>query len=232
MTQIWHESPNRRELARELAGFVTDRIAQTLLTRDRAGLVVSGGRTPVQFFDELASRTLPWSRVVITLADERWVDETSDRSNARLVREHLLQGAATAACFVPLHVADVPHTAAREAVRSRVEQVPRPFSVVVLGVGEDGHTASFFPRATELAACLDGDTPSTVVPVVQPGTGEPRMTLTLPVLLDADALVLHFEGETKRDVVERALRPGPESELPARAVLTRAKCPVHLFWSP
>lgn len=220
-------------LAAALAAHVAERLRSGLAERGFALLAVSGGRTPVRFFERLSQAPLDWSRVQVTLVDERWVDDQDPRSNARLVRGHLLRDAAAAARFVPLYTgAATPEDGQPEASR-RVQALPLPFDAVVLGMGADGHTASFFPGGDRLAAALDPDTPARVLPMRAPGAGEPRITLTLSALLQARELLLHIEGEDKRDVLAAARSgQGEAAHYPVRAVLARASAPVAVYWCP
>ncbi|HEX5306270.1 MAG TPA: 6-phosphogluconolactonase [Dyella sp.] len=228
-----HSFTDCHALAVALAERVADRLRAGLLERDFALLAVSGGRTPLHFLDLLSQATLDWSKVQVTLVDERWVDEGDPRSNARLVRGHLLQHAAAAARFVPLYTgAATPEAGQAEASR-RVHALPLPFDAVVLGMGLDGHTASFFPGGDQLAAALDPNQPSGVLPMRAPDAGEPRITLTLPALLQTRHLFLHIEGEAKRDVLAQArLGLGEAADYPVRAVLERSPVPVDVYWCP
>ena len=220
--------------AAALAEALADHVAALLtarLTRDgTAALAVSGGTTPVGFFRALSARKLDWERVTVTLVDERWVPEVSPRSNAGLVRTHLLRGAAAAARFLPLVTQDAAPEAARAAVEGRVAALALPFAAVVLGMGDDGHTASFFPGGDRLAAALAPGQGQLVETMRAPAAGEPRITLTLPVLLQADGVALHIEGAEKRAVLDAARQPGPAAALPVRALLDSAK--LEIFWCP
>ena len=208
----------REELAETLARDVADELIRAIAAKGKATLAVSGGATPKLFFDKLSRAELAWARVTVTLVDERQVPESSERSNARLVRQHLLQNKAAAAKFVPLFDnAEAGKTSA--------------FDVAILGMGSDGHTASFFPGADRLAEALDSDTPQRLIEINAPGAGEPRLTFTLPVLEAAGRLALHIEGAEKKNVLNRALGDGPEEDMPVRAVL-RSQTPVTLYWCP
>ena len=108
----------------------------------------------------------------------------------------------------------------------------RTIGVAVLGMGTDGHTASFFPHGDRLDDALDMATESRVLPMQAEGAGEPRLTLTLAALLDARFLALHIEGQEKRDVFDMALAGTDAGSMPVRAVLHQDKTPVHIFWAP
>ena len=208
----------REELAETLARDVADELLRAIEAKGKATLAVSGGTTPTLFFDKLSQADLPWSRVTVTLVDERQVPESSERSNARLVRQHLLKNNAAAARFVPLF-------GNAEAGKTS------PFDVAILGMGNDGHTASFFPGGDHLAEALDNDTPKRLIEMNAPGAGEPRLTFTLPVLEASGRLALHIEGADKKTVLDKALTDGPEEDMPVRAVL-RSQTPMTLYWCP
>lgn len=217
----------REQLARQLAEAVAEALRTDLEHHDQALLVVSGGSTPVPFFTALAACRLPWERVQITLADERWVAETADDSNARLVREHLLRGPAAAATFVPLTSEHATPEEGCDVVAERVEALAWPASVVILGMGGDGHTASFFPDSRELDLALTTD--SAAVAVRTPSQPQPRITLSAGHLHRARRHVLHITGGDKRAVLARALVGDDVRELPIRAFLA---CPLATYWAP
>jgi 6-phosphogluconolactonase len=224
--------PTRERLAEALAEAVADNLIAGIEERGAAALAVSGGSTPKKFFEALALRDdIDWDLVTVTLVDERWVDEDSDRSNARLVRETLLQGSAAVARFIPLYSGgDEPDAVGIDKTNLAVAAIPSPFDAVILGMGNDGHTASFFPEGDALEAALSGDGP--VIAIRAPGAGEPRVTFTLPRLLSTGALYLHIEGDEKAQVLDKALETGPVSTMPVRAVLSQSIIPVQLYWCP
>jgi 6-phosphogluconolactonase len=205
-------------LAEGLATDIAEELRLAIEAKGRASLAVSGGQTPRLFLSCLSRETLSWQRVTVTLVDERQVAEDSDRSNARMVREALLRNAAASAHFVPL------------LNNPAAARVP-PFDAVVLGMGLDGHTASFFPGADHLKEALDPQSGSKIVSLTAPGAGEPRLTFTLPCLLEARLLCLHIEGADKKAVLAKAMGDGPVSVMPVRAVLNSAT-PLSLYWCP
>ncbi|WP_240232400.1 6-phosphogluconolactonase [Devosia lacusdianchii] len=218
-------------LAIELAEAVAERIRTAIAERGSAAIAVSGGSTPARFFQSLGkTKDIDWSKVIVTLVDERWVDETSDRSNALLVNERMLQGPAAVARFFPLYSGgDEPDIAGVAKTNALLADLPQPFAAVVLGMGNDGHTASFFPGGDTLAEALAS--PGPTIAIRAPGAGEPRITFTLPRLLHTDGLYLHIEGEEKAAVLDTALGDGPIEDMPIRAVL-RSGHAVNVYWCP
>ena len=227
-----HRFADREELAAGLAAAVAERLRAGIAERGAALIAVSGGSTPKRFFDALSGVDLSWEKVTVTLVDERFVPPDDDRSNHRLVAMHLLMNAAGRAHFVPLYqkVADVDVAAALAA--GKLDTLALPFDVTILGMGSDGHTASFFPNGDNLAAALDGRGVRSVVSMQAPDAGEPRLTITLPHLLSSRLLALHIEGQSKWDTLEEARRPGAEADMPIRAVLDRASPPLAVYWAP
>jgi len=220
---------DKQQLAEALAEAVAANLKAGIKARGVASLAVSGGSTPARFFQVLSQRSdVPWEKVAITLVDERWVDESSDRSNARLVKANLLQHRAAIANFVPLYQGG----ATPEPVRAGRAQagVPQPLDVAILGMGNDGHTASFFPGGDNLEEALTAEGP--VVAITAPGAGEPRVTLTLKRLIAARALYLHIEGEEKVKTLEQAEAEGPVEDMPVRAILRQTQTPLTIYWCP
>lgn len=225
-------SKDKSALAAALADSVVADLKAGLAERDAAVLVVSGGSTPKMFFAELSTRDdLDWSKVMITLVDERWVAPSSDRSNARLVMENLLQGSAKAATFVPLYTGGEEPSADLIAETNRLqEQASSQYDAVILGMGNDGHTASFFPGGDALMQTLTDAGPALAIRA--PGAGEPRVTLTLPRLLNTRSLYLHIEGAEKAETLERALGDGETADMPIRAVLRQTSKKTTIYWCP
>jgi 6-phosphogluconolactonase len=223
------EFAGAEELARALADWTAGRLREGIAARGAALLIVSGGKSPARFFDLLSNMDLDWQRVAITLADERRVADDSPRSNARLVRERLLQNRATAASFTPLADVRLPEDQELAAASARIANLPTPADVVVLGMGDDGHTASWFPAAEGLADAIDPGARQLVAPIVAPDAPEPRLTLTGRVLLRARAIALEIEGEAKLATFAKALEAGPEEAMPIRAVLRRAPDRLTVF---
>ena len=232
MTTSMHEFADGAALAEALATAVADALAAGIEARGGASIAVSGGSTPKAFFKTLSGKPIDWTRVTITLVDERFVPADNPRSNHLLVNDNLLKDKAEAARFLPLfHPAHDADAAADIATRETAG-IGKPFDVVILGMGTDGHTASFFPGGNRLAEALSAETPRGVMTMEAEGAGEPRLTFTFTALEDARLLVLHIEGQAKMDVLAKAEQGTDEAEMPVRAVLNRATTPVDIYWAP
>ncbi len=225
-----HDFESRPALAEALAATVASALNESVETRGGAMLAVSGGSTPTHFFEALSQRELDWSKVTITLIDERYVPETSPRSNAALVRGKLLKNNAATAEFRPLYRDGVTIEQAAEMANNHWDEDDDRCDVVVLGMGNDGHTASFFPDATNLNTLLNPNRRSHVDVVYAQSAGEPRLTMTLAAIIPTPLIALQIEGEDKAATLKKALAAG--STLPIKRIIDAAQTPVEIFWAP
>lgn len=221
-----HVCANTAAQARQLAEAVAAQLRHAIATRGHALLAVSGGKSPIALFEHLRQQPLDWASVTVLLADERCVPHTHPDSNTALVRQHLLQDEAAAATFVTffdtLDAIDILAAAANQ----RLAALHWPLDVAVLGMGEDGHTASLFPAAPGLDTALH--TTAHVAWVRPDAIGHaphPRLTLTLPTLQAARQLHLSLAGPAKQAVYRQALAQ-PDAALPVSLLLHR---PAHPF---
>lgn len=212
--------PDRELLFLSLADQIATQLADFLRREGRASFCVPGGTTPGPIFDTLSGVELDWPNVAVFLNDERWVPESSERSNTRLLRERLLRGRALGAQLVPLFdpAAEGPELALPALTEGLKPHLP--ISVLLLGMGADMHTASLFPGADRLAEGLAPDAPL-LLPMRAAAAGEPRITLTAPALAGAMNIHLLITGAEKRAALDRALTL-PPAEAPIRAVLDNA----------
>ncbi len=218
----FHEYPDREMMMLRLAQRISSELGESLRANGRATLSVPGGATPGPVFDTLSGVDMDWSQVCVVLNDERWVAEGNPRSNTRLLRERLLRAKAAPAKLIPLR-ADTPTP--EEALDGLINGlVPHlPISVLLLGMGEDMHTASLFPGADNLEAALATDAPPLMAMRAE-AAGEPRITLTAPVLRAALRVHVLITGAAKRAAIERAAKLSPR-EAPIACVLDQAQ--VH-----
>jgi 6-phosphogluconolactonase len=224
--------PDQDTLSRALAEHIAENMSAAIAASGRASLVVSGGRSPIKLFEHLRTRALDWGRVSIALADERWVDPTDPASNEKLVRDFLLKDRAADARFVGLkNGAPTPDLGAAAAWKT-FEHVARPFDVVVLGMGDDGHTASLFPESPNLSSALDPAAPAGCAGMRAPTDPRARLSLNLSALLDSRRIILLITGAAKWQTYVAASRPGPAEDMPVRTILRQHRTAVEVVWAP
>ncbi|QHE87060.1 6-phosphogluconolactonase [Hydrogenophaga sp. BPS33] len=227
-----HAADSVEQLAQQLARHIARRLRKAITQRGHAVLAVSGGKSPVAMFEQLRQQPLEWSHLTVLLVDERCVPHDHADSNTALVHTHLLQGEAAQASFVPFfdHLPDVLDDVALETLadnaNARLAAQPWPIDVAVLGMGEDGHTASLFPGAAQLPRALHSSGPVTWLR--PPAAPHARLTLTLPALLTTHELMLSITGATKLAVYQQARLAADES-LPVSLVLNQYSTPVSIW---
>ncbi|WP_374536625.1 6-phosphogluconolactonase [Chitinimonas taiwanensis] len=225
-----HDYDSRVDLDICLAREVAAALETALRERGVASLAVSGGRTPVGMFQQLRQMRLDWSRVWITLVDDRWLPADHEDSNERLVREHLLKYQVEAANFVGLKTAAATPEAGLDAVEAALAPIPQPFDVLILGMGEDGHTASLFPCSAELASAAALDNPRQVAAVNPTSAPYARISLTLAAIVRSRNLFLHLTGAKKKAIFDAAMA-APTDRLPIARVFDAASGVCHMYWA-
>jgi 6-phosphogluconolactonase len=220
---------NAEQLADELAVSVANALRLAIDARGKACLVVSGGRSPIAFFECLARQQLDWSRVAVSLADERWVPVSHADSNEGLVRRHLLQGAAAKARFIGLYQPAATLEESAALAHQALAELPQPIDVLVLGMGEDGHTASLFPASSNLDLALSADCARRCLPMQAPSVPRQRLSMPLALLAGARLTLLAVQGRSKLDTLRQALAAAGDAQMPIRAFLRR---PLEIYWCP
>lgn len=226
---IEHHFADGDQAAAHLATRIATLLADAIMARGTASLALSGGRSPKPVLEALARTPLDWSKVVVTLVDERWVAPDAPDSNERLLRETLLTGPAAAAHFVPMKN-DAPDAyLGQPAVEAAFAAILWPLDIVLLGMGEDGHTASLFPAAVELA---DGLTSTArTIAVTPPAAPHQRLSLTASAILAARHIFLQISGDAKKAVYAQALENGPVEQFPIRLALLQGETAVEVWIS-
>ena len=219
------EYPDSDMMMLDVADALASELSDHLRRDDRVSFCVPGGTTPGPVFDVLSAQRLDWDRVNVFLSDERWLPQDDPRSNTKLIRERLLTGPAAAAHLVPLYMeAEQPEDVLETLTDGLTSHLP--ITLLLLGMGEDMHTASLFPGADRLKEALH-DPQAVLMPMRAPGAPEVRVTLTASVLAAAISTHIIITGVAKRAALERAVHL-PVDDAPVRAVLSGAT--VH--WAP
>ncbi|QOL24854.1 6-phosphogluconolactonase [Thalassotalea sp. LPB0316] len=226
----FNEFKTRTALDEKLAEHIGNILAQGVAANGKASIAVSGGSTPKGLFEKLANMDLPWQNITVTLADERWVDFESSDSNTRLVHENLLQAKAKAATFFHIKQGDELTESVLAQLNQQAQAQVLPFDVLILGMGEDGHTASLFPCSAEIAQGFAEDAQPLLA--VQPTTApHQRISFSFAHLANAKNTILHICGDSKKAVLDQALANKNHLEMPIRAFLHSDKITTEIFWA-
>lgn len=223
---------NRSAASRAAADLLASQLRSGLAkaTNAQVSLVVSGGSTPGPCFDLLSAEELDWSRVTVLPSDERWVPADDPDSNERLIRSRLIEDKAGQGKVLPFFRQGVEADQAPRMIERDLQELTRPFSAVLLGMGEDGHFASLFPDFAGLPQALDPQGKPQCIMVQTAGSPHLRISLTLSALLDSAGIVLLIFGEAKRSVFNAAMRGG--SDYPIESLLHHVSTPLIVMWAP
>ncbi|STZ75815.1 6-phosphogluconolactonase [Bergeriella denitrificans] len=227
----WHEYPNAAAAAQALADDVAAVLRKALAEKGSAVLAVSGGRSPIAFFEALSRQDLDWHKVGITLVDERIVPTGHADSNTGLVREYLLQNRAAAAEWIPMvedgksEIELQPEAALAYALKHYKQP-----DALVLGMGGDGHTASLFPQAPQLEAALDVENAPALVHTTPVTAPHERISMSLGALLNTPAVYLAIQGAEKKAVFEAAAAQASRT-YPVSLILNHEGANCHVFYA-
>jgi len=223
-----HELADAKTLAATLAHDVAERLRAAIAAKGQACVVLSGGRSPVPFLEKLASEPLDWAKVTVSLADERWVPVEHVDSNAGLLKKYLLQGPAAKAKFLSLYSAAANLEDAAEQADRLLAELPA-IDVLVLGMGDDGHTASLFPNSPNLSEALQADGTRRCWPMLAPPVPRQRLTMSRALLATANYTVLSISGSSKLTTLSAALASNDVAAMPIRAFLQPT---LEIYWCP
>lgn len=225
-----HSFDNDETLALALAGAIVQNLNDAIDEKGHASLIVSGGTTPKKLFACLSQSNLLWDKITIGLCDERWVESTHSDSNEKMVKEMLMINNASKATFVGMVIEGLDAVSAEAASSERIKASLWPFDVVVLGMGEDAHTASLFPNTLQLKEAFDLHRDSVCISIEPPHYApHTRMSLTLKALLSTKHLYLHFQGEHKKRVYDEALNGDDRNTMPIRSILKQSIKEVEVY---
>ncbi|QEY26533.1 6-phosphogluconolactonase [Neisseria zalophi] len=231
MAYEWHQHKNAAVAAEALADAVAEKLNTVLVQQEYAVLAVSGGRSPIAFFEALSQKDLDWPRVYITLVDERIVPTDHADSNTALVHQYLLQNKAKAAGWLPLVEAGLKAEALQpEAVVQTALKHYRRRDVLVLGMGGDGHTASLFPQAPQLDQGLDEKNEIPLLHTTPVTAAHERISMTLNAIAETPAVFLAIQGGDKKNIFEQAA-VAPSKQFPISYVLNHKKVNCHVHYS-
>ena len=220
---------NDQDLIVQLGNRILHALYKGIEKKGHASLVVSGGSTPKALFNHLSQQKFPWEKVKIILADDRCVDVHQENSNYYFLKKHLFQNLAIDAKFIPLYCDEDNAEQAAANASKRIQKLKK-YDFVILGMGTDGHTASLFPQAENLALALSEESPDIVA--IDPVTNNMmRVTQSLRRLLFAKNVVFHLIGPEKNSILQKVLEDKDKSLYPASHVIHQDKVPVEIFYA-
>ena len=217
-----------QELAEALGANICDKLSSAIRAKGQATLVVSGGSTPKPLFNYLSNQDIEWDKVTVCLADERCVSESDSASNTAMVKAELIKNKAANAKFVNIYQGK----SHDDLIDSNLTLLRLPtYDVVILGMGDDGHTASIFPEAENRDQSLDTSAHRMAL-LTDPVTVTPlRITQTAKRLLDSEFIALHISGEKKTALVNEIIENPDPIKWPVSFFLTQQQVPVEIYHS-
>lgn len=217
MTQghVFKTFESKAALQAAAAEWLADALRDAIARRGSAVFMGSGGTTPGPIYETLSTADLDWDSVHVGLCDERWVDDTHPASNGAMLERTLLQNKAALASYTPMKVTGDDPFKAVEVVNELYLEAGLT-DVMLLGMGPDAHTLSWFVEAKGYESAVDADTTSVVAAIEAKesdvtGPNLLRMTLTQPCVAYARSVLLLITGANKRDVFETAPPEAPVS---------------------
>lgn len=212
-------------------------LSEAIESRGEATFLLSGGSSPEPVYKALSEVDLDWSSVYVGLVDERWVDFDHPKSNEAFISKCFRQNKAANVNIIGMK--NSAETAAEGVAdcAAAYQQLAQPFDVTILGMGPDGHTASFFPHAHGLEAAIDLNSDKLCAAVIAhksevTGDAVERMTMTLSGLVKSRHLMLLITGEEKLKVFREAQAGGDVAAMPVRAVIQQEQVPLIVYWAP
>ena len=225
----WYGANSAESLDIDLSHRIGQLLTQSITENGCASIAVSGGRSPIGLFEELSKINLDWSKVELTLVDERWVDAKHEDSYELLVRKHLIKNKATQIKFFPIKNSAKSAKEGRILYEQVLQQLKLPFDVIVLGMGDDGHTASLFPCCRELSQAMDPDNQQKCIVTKPKNAPYERISLTFSTISKAKNLILHLRGSSKLQTFELAMTLKDPKKMPIYAFTER---PLEIYWNP
>ncbi len=217
---------SQEALIAKLSAQIANEINTTIEQKGEVSIAVSGGSTPEPLFQELSKLDLPWEKVTITQCDERMVEHDSNDSNVKLIQENLLQNYAKKAKFFPLYNQSKNIDAAINYANELIGSLT-PIDIVILGMGEDGHTASLFPNNEKLPLAYDLNNPQPCIHIIPNTAAYDRISLTLPSIINSSKIYLHFEGDKKLEIFNKAMQTKDKFTYPIASVFEQKEIEVY-----
>ena len=225
----FYSTNSSESLAVDLSQNINEILVETIRKRGRVSMAVSGGSTPIPLFKVLSHLGLDWSKVDLTLVDDRWVSSDHKDSNELLVKSHLIKNKAVNVNFIPLKNDASTAKEGRASSEEALQSFSLPFDIVILGMGTDGHTASLFPCSEEINSAMDLNNNDYLVATSPTSAPYERLGMTAKAIMDAKSVYLHLNGSSKLHTLEKAMDLKDALKMPIYAFLDDG---LDIYWSP
>ena len=225
----FYSATNSESLASDLSLSIGEILIEAIRKRGRASMAVSGGSTPISLFKNFSLLSIDWTKVDLTLVDDRWVSSKSDYSNELLVRTHLIKNKAAKVNFIPLKNDSKTAKEGQKISEEILRNITLPFDVIVLGMGNDGHTASLFSCSEEFSDAMDLNNLNKLISISPKTASYERISLTAKVIIESKNIFLHLNGSNKLHTLESAMELRDSSKMPIYAFLEKG---LNIYWSP
>ena len=225
----FYSTNSSESLAVDLSQNINEILVKTIKKRGRVSMAVSGGSTPISLFKVLSHLGLDWSKVDLTLVDDRWVSSDHKDSNELLVRSNLIRNKAANVNFIPLKNDASTAKEGRASSEEALHSFSLPFDIVILGMGTDGHTASLFPCSEEINSAMDLNNNDFLVATTPTSAPYERLGMTAKAIMDAKSIFLHLNGSSKLHTLEKAMDLKDAYKMPIYAFLENG---LDIYWSP
>lgn len=231
MSRTLHSFKSQEALIEVLSKNIIDQLDEAIEERGKASLLVSGGSTPKPLFKKLSEASLQWDKVSVGLCDERWIPSSNKNSNENLVKTYLLQGNASKATFIGMYNDALNVHMAEKWCTKKMKESLFPFDILVLGMGNDAHTASLFPDNIKLKKAFELDNDDLCITIEPTTAPYMRMSLTRSAILSAKYIYLHFEGEEKLAVYGDVITGDDMYKMPIRSILNQDIKDVEVYYA-
>jgi len=221
----------KNELNEELSSNIIQVLKEAIKKNKRASLLLSGGNTPKAFFKVLSNKNLAWEKVVVSLVDDRWLETNHKHSNELLVKENLLQNKALKAKFVGMYIDGKTAFESDKLCSQKYQDEVFPFDIIILGMGDDFHTASLFPENQRLDEAYNLENKNLCISIRPTTASYDRMSLTLQAILSAKNIILHIEGKKKLKAYEEALKSKDFYKTPISAILNNKTTDIEVYYA-
>ncbi len=221
---------SRNSLLKALGCDIMQILSNALMERDYASMLLSAGTTPGPLYEALSKEDIDWSKVWLAPTDERWVELDHKDSNEKFITNTLLKNKAKNAHYMSLKSSAETPQLGQKQCRQNIENLPKPYDIVLLGMGEDGHVASLFPQLPDTMDALAPNNDQLCHAIDRPNGQTARMTMTLNNLLTSKRVYLFFYGAKKLAIYEAAKKQR-QDQLPVSYILHQNNVPISLYWT-